>query len=331
MQTEVEIESPFLTSAKKVLAIEAKAIEALIPILDENFIKACQKIMACKGRIIVTGMGKSGHIARKIAATLSSTGTPAFFLHPAEAQHGDLGMITAHDLVLGFSHSGKTEELAFILPFIKRLGAYLITCTSNATSTLARKADLHLLVPIKQEACPLGLAPTASTTAALALGDALAISILETKGFTTKDFARSHPGGTLGRQLLLTVDDIMVKGLKIPKVTEDTSFSDTLMEMSEKRLGMTTIVLRENPNKVIGIFTDGDLRRTLERKDIDIYNTTISKMMTQNFKSIQQGQLATEALHTMQSHKIMALPVLDKNDDLIGALNFQDLLQAGVY
>ncbi|MGB5307078.1 MAG: KpsF/GutQ family sugar-phosphate isomerase, partial [Gammaproteobacteria bacterium] len=281
----------------------------------------------CRGRVIVIGMGKSGHIAGKIAATLASTGTPAFFVHPGEASHGDLGMITAADVVLALSNSGETAEIITILPIIKRLDVPLIAMTGNPGSTLASAATAALDVGVEKEACPLGLAPTASTTAALAMGDALAVALLESRGFTEADFARSHPGGTLGRRLLLMIDDLMHTGDTVPQVGIDTRLSDALMEMTRKGLGMTAVV--DGHGKLAGVFTDGDLRRAIDHK-IDIHNAPIRDVMTVNPKSVTPGKLAAEALQIMQSASINALPVVNADNELIGALNMHDLLRAGV-
>jgi arabinose-5-phosphate isomerase len=281
----------------------------------------------CPGRVIVIGMGKSGHIAGKIAATLASTGTPAFFVHPGEASHGDLGMITKQDVVLALSNSGETEEILKILPLIKRLGVPFIAMTGNPASTLGIAATTHINVAVEQEACPLGLAPTSSTTAALVMGDALAVSLLEARGFTRDDFALSHPGGSLGRRLLLRVSDIMHVGNDIPSVPESAFITDALMEMTEKKLGMTTIV--DATNQVIGIFTDGDLRRTLA-KNLDIQNTAISEVMTSQCAVISEDILAAEAMQIMEQKKINALIVVDRQRLAIGALNMHDLIRAGI-
>ncbi|HVC38169.1 MAG TPA: KpsF/GutQ family sugar-phosphate isomerase [Gammaproteobacteria bacterium] len=313
--------------ARQVLEIEAAAITALAPRLDEHFTKACRLLLACRGRVVVMGMGKSGHVANKIAATLASTGTPAFYVHPGEASHGDMGMITGEDVVLALSNSGETGELIIILPLIKRLGVKLVTLTGQSNSTLAKAADVNLDVSVAQEACPLNLAPTASTTAALAMGDALAVSLLSTRGFTEEDFARSHPGGSLGRRLLLRVQDIMHAGETIPKVAEGALLSQALVEMTRKGLGMTAIV--DQKNHVAGIFTDGDLRRTLE-KEINVHRTKIDEVMTRRCTTVVPEILAGEALHLMESHKFNALLVVDTNGVLVGALNMHDLLRAGV-
>ncbi|MFI4921169.1 MAG: KpsF/GutQ family sugar-phosphate isomerase [Gammaproteobacteria bacterium] len=313
--------------AREVLETEASAISALIPRLDSTFTSACRLMLACRGRVVVTGMGKSGHVANKIAATLASTGTPAFFVHPGEASHGDLGMITGDDLVLALSNSGETSELVTILPLIKRLGVKLIAFTGNPESTLAKIADVHLDVSVVREACPLNLAPTASTTAALAMGDALAVALLEARGFTQEDFARSHPGGSLGRRLLLRVEDIMHKGETIPQVPEGTSLGKALMEMTRKGLGMTAIV--DAKGRVAGIFTDGDLRRTLDKR-VDVHTALVDEVMTKNCTTIAPEALAGEALHLMESRKFNGLLVVGKDRGLLGALNMHDLLRAGI-
>ena len=283
--------------------------------------------MKCTGRVVVTGMGKSGHIGNKIAATLASTGTPSFFVHPGEASHGDMGMITSQDVVIAISNSGNTSEVVTILPLIKRMGAPLISMTGNANSTLAREAIANLDVSVQVEACPLGLAPTSSTTATLVMGDALAVALLEARGFSAEDFAFSHPGGSLGRRLLLRVSDIMHTGDRIPVVSESTPLSGALLEISRKGLGMTTVV--DDQGALTGIFTDGDLRRTLDRS-VDIHNTPIHEVMTRHGKTIQADHLAAEALNVMEEMKINALPVTDENGALTGAINMHDLLRAGV-
>jgi arabinose-5-phosphate isomerase len=316
-----------LTSARRALAIEAQAVEGLLAKIDERFSTACRLCLACKGRVVVTGMGKSGHVARKIAATLASTGTPAFFLHPAEAGHGDLGMITRTDVVLALSNSGETPELVMLLPHLKRLGVPLIVMAGKADSTLGRAATVTLDVSVAEEACPLNLAPTASTTATLAMGDALAVTLLEARGFTKQDFARSHPGGSLGRQLLLHVEDLMRTGTAIPKTAPEEKLRDGLLEMSRKGLGMTVIVSPEN--SVLGVFTDGDLRRTFD-KQLDVHTTPMSAVMTANCKTIGARELAAEAVHLMEVYRITALPVTDEQGRLVGALNVHDLFRAGV-
>ncbi len=310
-----------------VIQTEAAAVAELAARIDDNFAIACQHMLTCAGRIVVLGMGKSGHIGGKIAATLASTGSPAFFVHPGEASHGDLGMITAKDVVLALSNSGETDEILTILPLIKRLGVPLIALTGNPTSTLARAATVHIDVSVRQEACPLGLAPTSSTTATLVMGDALAISLLEARGFTAEDFARSHPGGRLGRRLLLLIGDIMHSGAAIPQVNADAKVSEALLEMTRKGLGMTAIV--DADRHIVGIFTDGDLRRALDH-GIDVHTTGIAEVMTRGGKTVHAEQLAAEALQVMQNHKINALLVVDAQQQVVGALNMHDLLRAGV-
>ncbi len=310
-----------------VIQTEADAVRTLADRIDDNFARACQYMLDCQGRVVVVGMGKSGHVGGKIAATLASTGTPAFFVHPGEASHGDLGMITEHDVVLALSNSGETDEILTILPLIKRLGVPLITLTGNPDSTLARAAAVNIDVSVAKEACPLGLAPTASTTAALAMGDALAVAMLESRGFTELDFARSHPGGSLGRRLLLRIDDIMHRGDTIPQVRHDAPLKETLSEMTRKGLGMTAVL--DDDGSVIGIFTDGDLRRAVDR-GADLHTTRVRDLMTANPRTIGTGVLAAEALRIMQSRKINGLLVVDDDGHLVGALGMHDLLRAGV-
>ncbi|CBL44218.1 conserved hypothetical protein [gamma proteobacterium HdN1] len=317
----------FIGSAHRVIDIEVQATEALRPRIDASFVRACQLILACKGRVIVTGMGKSGHIGSKIAATLSSTGTPAFFVHPGEARHGDLGTITGEDLVIAISNSGNTEEVVSILPVIKRKGSLLITLTGNPHSTLATQADVNLDVSVAQEACPLGLAPTASTTVTLVMGDALAVALLEARGFTANDFALSHPGGALGRKLLLLVENVMQTGDRIPTVTADISISKALLEISSKGLGMTGIV--DDQGILIGVYTDGDLRRTLDQ-GLDIHKTLLREVMSTKCKVTHPKVLAVEALAIMEKSKINGLMVVDDDRRPVGALNMHDLLRAGV-
>ena len=318
---------PLLVSGRRALAIEARAVEGLQARIDERFAAACRLCLGCKGRVVVTGMGKSGHVARKIAATLASTGTPAFFMHPAEAGHGDLGMIIRTDVVLALSNSGETPELVVLLPHLKRLGVPLIVMTGKADSTLERAANVTLDVSVPEEACPLNLAPTASTTATLAMGDALAVTMLEARGFTKHDFARSHPGGCLGWQLLLHVEDLMRTGAAIPRSAPDDKLRDGLLEMTKKALGMTVVVSPED--QVLGVFTDGDLRRTLD-KQVDVHTTPMSAVMTPSCKTIGPRELAAEAVHLMELHRITALPVADDQGRLVGALNVHDLFRAGV-
>ncbi|MDV3239010.1 MAG: KpsF/GutQ family sugar-phosphate isomerase [Gammaproteobacteria bacterium] len=310
-----------------VIETEARAVSALAGRIDAQFARACDYILACTGRVVVLGMGKSGHIGGKIAATLASTGTPAFFVHPGEASHGDLGMITPKDVVLALSNSGETGELLTILPLIKRLGIPLISMTGNANSTLARAANVNLDVSVEKEACPLGLAPTASTTAALAMGDALAVALLESRGFTAEDFARAHPGGSLGRRLLLLIDDIMHTGDTIPQVGVDAPLTEALHEMTRKGLGMTAVL--DADGRVAGVFTDGDLRRAVDR-EINLHKTPVGELMTRNCKTVPPGMLAAEALAIMQASKINGLLVVDAERRLVGALGMHDLLRAGV-
>ncbi len=310
-----------------VIQVETQAIAALAEQINEHFVLACKLMFACKGRVVVTGMGKSGHIAGKIAATLASTGTPAFFVHSGEASHGDLGMITAQDVVLALSYSGETEEVITLLPIIKRLGVPLIAMTGNPASTLAKFATTHINVTVEQEACPLGLAPTSSTTAALVMGDALAVSLLEARGFTRDDFALSHPGGSLGKRLLLRVSDVMHVEEQIPSVLESAFISDALLEMTEKKLGMTAIVNEQN--QVRGIFTDGDLRRMLAR-NLNIHSTRITEVMTSQCALINDTILAAEAMRIMEQKKINALIVVNDTQQVIGALNMHDLIRAGI-
>jgi arabinose-5-phosphate isomerase len=321
--------SHLIARGRRVLATEAAAVAALEHRLDAAFARACSLLLDCRGKVVVTGMGKSGHVGSKIAATLASTGTPAFFLHPAEAIHGDLGMITAGDVVVALSNSGETAELLAILPLIKRLDIPLVAITGGTDSTLARYATVTLDVSVAEEACPLNLAPTASTTATLAMGDALAIAVLEARGFTEEDFARSHPGGTLGRRLLLHVEDVMRKGDDLPRVGPATPLAAGLLEMSRKGLGMTTVV--DDADRVLGIFTDGDLRRALDRQ-VDIHGTRMADVMTTDCKVAEPRMLAAEAVHLMEAYRITSLPVVVPQDGrrLVGALNVHDLLRAGV-
>jgi len=316
-----------LELAREVLNIEAAAVQALTQRIDENFLRALDIILSCEGRVIVSGMGKSGHVARKIAATMASTGTPAFFVHPAEASHGDLGMITAEDVFIALSYSGESQELLTIVPVLKRQGAKLISLTGNPRSSLALEADAHLNGAVDKEACPMGLAPTASTTAALALGDALAVALLDANGFGEKDFARSHPGGSLGRRLLTHVRDIMHAGNGIPAVGENAMLSEAVLEISRKGLGMTAIV--DQAQHVLGIYTDGDLRRTLEKK-LDFNTTPVSTVMSRQPHAIGPDQLAAEAVQLMDQHNINQMLVVDADNKLVGALNMHDLLHAKV-
>ncbi|EKT4466945.1 KpsF/GutQ family sugar-phosphate isomerase [Pseudomonas juntendi] len=320
--------SELIQSAQRTLRLELEAVEGLLPRIDDNFVKACELILASTGRVVVLGMGKSGHIGNKIAATLASTGTPAFFVHPAEASHGDMGMITRDDVILALSNSGSTAEIVTLLPLIKRLGIQMISLTGNPDSPLAQAAEVNLDASVAQEACPLNLAPTSSTTAALVLGDALAIALLEARGFTAEDFAFSHPGGALGRRLLLKVENVMHTGEALPIVQRGTLLKDALVEMSRKSLVGMTVVL-EADGRLAGVFTDGDLRRALER-NIDVHKTIIDQVMTVHGKTARAEMLAAEALRIMEDNKINALVVVDQNDRPTGALNMHDLLRAGV-
>lgn len=316
-----------LALAANVLDIEARAVDALKARLDDSFVAACELCMATTGRVVVTGMGKSGHVSNKIAATLASTGTPAFFMHPAEASHGDLGMITSQDLLLAISYSGETAEVVTILPMVKRMGAKLLSMTGNPKSTMAQAADVHLDISVEEEACPLKLAPTASTTATLAMGDALAVALLEKRGFTAEDFARSHPSGSLGKRLLLRVSDVMRTGDRIPAVNAGVMLRDALLEMTDKGLGMTAIV--DDQNSILGVYTDGDLRRTLDAGS-DILTTTIRDVMHANCKTTSADVLAAEALHLLEENKITSLLVADDDGKLVGALNIHDLFREGL-
>lgn len=317
----------FLDLGKAVLEIESQAIQQAQARLNEDFTQACEILLQCKGRVVVVGMGKSGHIGSKIAATLASTGTPAFFVHPAEAQHGDMGMITAQDVVITLSNSGETDEVTTILPLIKRMGAPLIALTGRPESTMGQAANVVLDTSVEKEACPLNLAPTASTTVTLAMGDALAVSLLEARGFTAEDFALSHPAGALGRRLLLHVSDIMHSGDNLPTVKQSATLAEALVEMTRSGLGMTTVV--DEQGGLLGIFTDGDLRRALD-KNIQPRETPITEVMTANCRTVTAGQLAAEALQVMEQHAINALPVLNREQQLVGAINMHDLLRAGV-
>jgi len=319
--------SAALELARRVLAIEADAVRALIDRLDERFLMAVSLILGRRGRVVVSGIGKSGHIARKVASTLASTGTPAYFVHPAEASHGDLGMIQAEDIFIGISHSGESEELLAIIPLLKRQGAKLIALTGNAQSTLAREADVHLDAGVAQEACPLNLAPTASTTAALALGDALAVALLDARGFSADDFARSHPGGRLGRRLLTHVADVMRRGTEVPSVADTASLRQAVLEMSRGRMGMTAVV--DSAERLRGIFTDGDLRRALD-KVTDFASATVLDVMTPAPRAIRPEALAVEAVQLMERHKINQLLVVDDQERVVGALNMHDLFRAKV-
>lgn len=317
----------YIASAKRTLSIEADAVTSLHERLGNDFVTACELIIHCKGRVVVTGMGKSGHIGKKMAATLASTGTPSFFVHPGEASHGDLGMITPHDVVIAISNSGNTSEVVTILPLIKRMQTPMISITGNADSTMAKAAAVNLDISVKEEACPLGLAPTASTTATLAMGDALAVALLEAKGFTAEDFAFSHPGGALGRRLLLKVEDLMHKGQDIPQVSPDTLIKDALLEITRKKLGMTAIV--DAQDVCVGVFTDGDLRRVLDN-ETNLHTTAIQDVMTVNGVTCKSNILAAEALSIMEGKSINGLFVTDESGKISGALNMHDLLKAGI-
>ena len=319
-------DATLLSAARRALAIEARAVESLGTRLGPQFVAACRLCLACTGRVIVTGIGKSGHVGRKIAATLASTGTAAFFLHAAEASHGDLGMITASDVVLALSNSGESPELVFLLPHLKRLGIPLITLTGKLDSTMARNATVSLDVTVPEEACPLNLTPTASTTAMLAMGDALAVTLLEARGFTAVDFARSHPGGSLGRRLFLRVADIMRRGEELPRIAPTATLAQGLLEMSRKGLGMTVVV--DAADAVLGVFTDGDLRRLLDRQ-VDIHAVRMQDVMTKRCRTIGPNELAAEGVHLMDQHRITVLPVI-QDGRLLGAFNVHDLLRAGV-
>ena len=309
------------------MALEAKAVAALANRIDEGFVRACELILECKGRVVIVGVGKSGHIGGKIAATLASTGTPAFFVHPGEASHGDLGMITPEDIVLAISNSGESKEILTILPIIKRMGVKLIALTGNTSSSLTRQADASLDVSVEKEACPMNLSPTASTTAALAMGDAIAVALLRSRNFTREDFARSHPGGLLGRRLLIYVEDIMHTGEQIPLVTHDASLQDALLEMTSKGLGMTGVV--DKQGRLCGIYTDGDLRRTLNQ-GVDVYKAKISDVMTHDPTTIGADRLAHEAVELIRQHNFNGLYAVDSDNHVLGALNMQVLLRAGI-
>jgi len=328
---------PYLVNTKRmdfcklglaVIETEAQAVFELTQRIDQRFEDACKLLLACKGRIVVTGMGKSGHIGKKIAATLSSTGSPAFFMHPGEASHGDLGMITRQDTVLALSNSGSTHELLILLPLLKRLDVPLITITGNPESILAKTADVNLDVSIRHEACPLGLAPTTSTTVALVMGDALSIALLQARGFNAEDFALSHPGGALGKRLLLKVQDVAHVGDELPQINEQATIREALLEVTAKKLGMTCVV--NTHGHLVGIYTDGDVRRTLTQ-DYDIGTTPLNKVMTRHCRTITQGLLAAEALSLMQKHSITALVIVDEDNRPVGVVHLHDLLRAGVY
>ncbi|MBH0011215.1 MULTISPECIES: KpsF/GutQ family sugar-phosphate isomerase [unclassified Pseudoalteromonas] len=317
----------FIEQGLRVLDVERQALSDIAQYVDENFHNACQLMYDCEGRIIVIGMGKSGHIGNKIAATLASTGSPAFFVHPGEASHGDLGMITKNDVVMLISNSGETSEVLNIIPVLKRLGAKMISMTGNTQSTMATLANVHVCIKVEKEACSLGLAPTSSTTATLAMGDAMAVALLEARGFTADDFALSHPGGSLGKRLLLTLKDVMHSGANTPIISVSQTVKDALIEMSAKGLGMTAIV--DEDQQLVGLFTDGDLRRILEQR-IDIHTTQIDVVMTKSCTTATQDILAAEALNIMEHKRINGLIVVNDKNQPIGALNMQDLLKAGV-
>ncbi|PVZ12323.1 MULTISPECIES: KpsF/GutQ family sugar-phosphate isomerase [unclassified Pseudomonas] len=319
--------SDLIQSAQRTIRLEIEAVEGLLVHIGDDFVRACEMIMGSTGRVVVMGMGKSGHVGKKIAATLASTGTPSFFVHPAEASHGDMGMITRDDIVLALSNSGSSAEVMALVPLFKRLGIRLISLTGNPDSPLAQAADINLGSRLTQEACPLNLAPTSSTTVALVLGDALAVALLEARGFTAEDFAFSHPGGALGRRLLLKVENVMHQGNALPRVARGASLREALVEMSGKGLGMTVVV--EADGRLAGVFTDGDLRRALDRA-IDVREARIDEVMTQHGKTARPDMLAAQALKIMEDHKISALVVVDDHDRPVGALNMHDLLRAGV-
>jgi len=317
----------FLETAKTVFQNEIEALQKLQASLDDSFNQACELMLHCTGKVVVCGMGKSGHIGNKIAATLASTGTPAFFMHPGEANHGDLGMLTKGDVLIGISNSGETHELTGLLPVVKRIGVPVIAITNNANSTLAKFSDVALDINVEKEACSLGLAPTTSTTATLVLGDALAVALLEAKGFTANDFALSHPGGSLGRKLLLTVDEIMAVKQELPLVQRTATVMQALFEISDKGLGMTGVI--DDNNNLLGVFTDGDLRRALD-KQVDIHKSTVEQVMTPNSVTMIQGKLAVDALNLMQQHKISAMFIVDDEKKPVGAIKMHTLLKAGV-
>ena len=315
-------------SGRRVFQIEEQALAAVAARLDGEFSEACRLMLSTRGRVVCTGMGKSGHVARKIAATLASTGTPAFYVHPGEAAHGDLGMVTDADVVLALSYSGESDEILLLLPVLRRQGNKLVAMTGRPQSSMAREADVHLDVSVPAEACPLDLAPTASTTASLAMGDALAVALLEARGFTADDFARSHPAGALGRRLLLHIADIMHAGDEVPRVTVDATVSEALVEMSHKRLGMTAVV--DGDGRLLGLYTDGDLRRSLDDANVDLRTTRIGQVMTREPRTIGADALAVEAAQLMEAHKISGLLVVDAQQRVVGALNIHDLLRARV-
>lgn len=324
----VASDDPLILRAVEVLRIEAEAVEALSRRIGQPFVEACRLILGCAGRVVVSGIGKSGHVARKVAATLASTGTPAFFLHPAEAHHGDLGMVTRDDVLIAISNSGATEELARLMPIARRQGTRLIAITGNPDSPLARLADVHLDAAVEREACPLNLAPTASTTASLALGDALAVALLDARGFGAQDFARSHPGGALGRRLLTRVEDVMRRDAALPRVSLESKLVDAILEVTRKRMGMTAV--EREDGTLIGVFTDGDLRRVLER-GADLHSMTIGQAMSAGPVTIAPEALAAEAVRLMEERRISALPVTDASGRMVGALHIHDLLAAKVF
>lgn len=321
------VANELLELGREVLRVEADAVRSLVDRLDTSFVEALRLILDCRGRVVISGIGKSGHVGRKIAATMASTGTPAFFVHPAEASHGDLGMITPEDVVIALSNSGESAELVAIVPLLKRHGTRLIAITGKSTSTLATLADVHLDAAVEKEACPLGLAPTSSTTAALALGDALAVALLKARGFSTQDFARSHPGGKLGRRLLVRISDVMHAGPDLPQVGSDSSLAAALLEMSAKGLGMTAII--DSDRHILGLFTDGDLRRVLAA-DADLRGARITDLMKRNPRTIDAGRLAAEAVKQMETLRINGMLVVDDDNRLVGAFNMHDLFRAGV-
>ncbi len=321
-------DAAWIASGKKVLQLERQALHSLENRLDGAFAEACRRLIACKGRVVCTGMGKSGHIANKIAATLASTGTPAFYVHPGEASHGDLGMILDADVVLALSNSGESDEINLIMPVLKRQGNVIISLTGKPESRLAQFSDVHLDISVPEEACPLGLAPTSSTTVSLALGDALAVALLEARGFNSDDFARSHPAGSLGRRLLVRIEDLMHAGDSLPQVAIDANVTDALLEMSQKGLGMTAIVHADG--RLAGVFTDGDLRRALQKGPLDFSATPVTALMAPHPKTVNRAHLAVEAAQLLERHQINGLLVLDDAGMLVGALNLHDLLRARV-
>ncbi|MBP6299927.1 MAG: KpsF/GutQ family sugar-phosphate isomerase [Arenimonas sp.] len=321
-------DSAWIDSGRRVLAIEQDALQSLHGRLDQSFAQACRLLLDCKGRVVCTGMGKSGHIANKIAATLASTGTPAFYVHPGEASHGDLGMIMDNDVILALSYSGESDEINMIMPVLKRQGNIIISMTGKPQSRLAQYSNVHLDIAVAEEACPLGLAPTSSTTVSLALGDAIAVALLEARGFSSEDFARSHPAGSLGRRLLVHIADLMHQGDDLPTVLANATVTEALLEMSQKRLGMTAIV--DANNQLLGVFTDGDLRRAVNQGPINLNQTSVSSLMAKNPKTVLANRLAVEAAHLLEQYQINGLLVVDDQNRLVGALNIHDLLRARV-